>query len=78
VTAVLPDYPPVLFRHRGKVYRVVKSDGPERIEQEWWHAEGLFRDYYCVEDEAGARYWLFRAGPCMGGSPQWFIHGYFA
>jgi protein ImuB len=78
VTAVLPDYPPMLFRHKGKIYTITKSDGPERIEQEWWLEDGLYRDYYCVEDENGARYWLFRSGPYDAGKPEWFIHGYFA
>lgn len=78
VTALLPDYPPMLFRYKGSVYKVVKSDGPERIEQEWWLADGLYRDYYCIEDENGARYWLFRSGPYDKGKPQWFIHGFFA
>ena len=78
VTAVLPDYPPMHFRYKGKMYAVAKSDGPERIEQEWWHSDGLYRDYYCVEDELGARYWLFRSGPYAAGRPEWFIHGFFA
>ena len=78
VTALLPDYPPMLFRYKGKLYTVAKSDGPERIEQEWWLSGGLYRDYYCVEDENGARYWLFRSGPYDTGSPKWFIHGFFA
>ena len=78
VTAVLPDYPPILFRYKGKLYHVAKSDGPERIEQEWWRSNGLFRDYYSVEDETGARYWLFRSGPYDTDKPEWFIHGFFA
>lgn len=78
VTAVLPDYPPLLFRHKGTRYTVVKADGPERIEQEWWLSDGLYRDYYVVEDENGARYWVFRSGPYDGDQPKWFLHGYFA
>lgn len=78
VTAVLPDYPPMLFRYKGKAHTVSKSDGPERIEQEWWLNDGLYRDYYCVEDENGSRYWLFRSGPYAAGPPKWFIHGFFA
>lgn len=78
VTAVLPDYPPMLFRHKGTRYTVVKADGPERIEQEWWLSDGLYRDYYVVEDQDGARYWLFRSGPYDGDQPKWFLHGYFA
>jgi protein ImuB len=78
VTAVLPDNPPILFRHKGTLYNVTKADGPERIEQEWWITDGLYRDYYCVEDEHGARYWLFRSGPYGGDQPKWFLHGFFA
>lgn len=78
VSAVLPDYPPMLFRHKGKLCKVAKADGPERIEQEWWLSEGLYRDYYVIEDENGARFWMFRAGPYDGEQPKWFIHGFFA
>lgn len=78
VTAVLPDYPPMLFRHKGTVYTVAKADGPERIEQEWWLSDGLYRDYYCIEDKKGARYWVFRSGPYDGQHPKWFLHGFFA
>lgn len=78
VTAVLPDNPPIQFRYKNKLHVVAKSDGPERIEQEWWLADGLYRDYYCVEDQSGARYWLFRSGPYVKGQTEWFIHGFFA
>ena len=57
----------------------MKADGPERIEQEWWLSKGQHRDYYCVEDEDGNRYWLFRSGHYEGTNTyQWFIHGFFA
>lgn len=78
VMVPLPDYPPVLFRHHKKVYKLVKADGPERIEQEWWISSGQPRDYYKVEDENGARYWLFRSGYYGHGDPKWFLHGFFA
>lgn len=78
VSAAMPDYPPMLFRYKGVLHKVVRSEGPERIEQEWWIQEGLFRDYYCVEDEEGSRYWLFRSGPYDTHKPEWFIHGFFA
>lgn len=78
VMVPLPDYPPILFTHKGKVYKLVKADGPERIEQEWWLADGQPRDYYRVEDEKGARYWLFRSGHYADGEVQWFLHGFFA
>ncbi len=78
VTAPIPDYPPMVFRHDGKVHRITKADGPERIEQEWWLQQGEHRDYYRVEDEAGRRYWLFRLGHYNDKSYQWYIHGFFA
>lgn len=79
VTAPIPDYPPMLFRYKGKLHKVSKADGPERIEQEWWLQDGQHRDYYCVEDEEGCRYWLFRSGHYTADrSWKWFIHGFFA
>ncbi|WP_184546176.1 Y-family DNA polymerase [Mucilaginibacter sp. FT3.2] len=79
VSAPVPDYPPMLFRYKGRVHHIKKSDGPERIEREWWLESGQHRDYYNVEDEDGQRYWLFRLGHYAGGqSDQWFIHGFFA
>lgn len=79
VTAPIPDYPPMLFRHKGKLHKIIKADGPERIEQEWWLQEGEHRDYYYVEDEEGARFWLFRSGHYTGDrSHRWFLHGLFA
>ena len=79
VTAPIPDYPPMLFRYKGRLHTIKKADGPERIEQEWWLDEGQHRDYYCVEDEAGSRYWVFRSGHYTEEkSYQWFIHGFFA
>ncbi|MDF3078621.1 MAG: polymerase family protein [Sphingobacteriaceae bacterium] len=79
VTALIPDYPPMLFIYKGEKHQIAKADGPERIEREWWLDEGEHRDYYQVEDEAGRRYWLFRSGHYSGDhSKQWFIHGFFA
>lgn len=77
VMVVLPDYPPMHFRYKNEVLRIVRADGPERIEQEWWLQSGPPRDYYRVEDESGARYWLFRLGLYGDRKPQWFLHGFF-
>lgn len=82
VTAPVPDYPPTVFRHKGKVHYIDKSEGPERIEQEWWLQQGLHRDYYTLEDQDGRRYWVFRLGPYSeeeeAERPEWFLHGFFA
>jgi protein ImuB len=77
--APVPDDPPVLFRRRGKAFRVRAADGPERLEGEWWLKDEPPRDYYQVEDEEGRRYWLYRQGLYEPGSPpRWFLHGVFA
>ncbi len=78
VTSPIPDYPPMLFRYQGKLHRIIKADGPERIEQEWWLQQGQHRDYYRVENEEGQRYWLFRLGHYNDKTYQWFMHGFFA
>jgi protein ImuB len=79
VTAPIPDYPPMNFRYKGTLHKIIKADGPERIEQEWWLQQGQHRDYYYVEDEQGHRYWLFRLGHYDTTKLyQWFIHGFFA
>jgi protein ImuB len=78
VTAPIPDYPPMLFRYKGKLHKIIKADGPERIEQEWWLQQGQHRDYYRVEDEEGHRYWLFRLGHYHDETHQWYLHGFFA
>ena len=79
VAAPIPDYPPMLFRYKEKVHKIIKADGPERIEQEWWIQEGEHRDYFAVEDDEGCRYWLFREGHYDDeGKAKWWLHGVFA
>jgi protein ImuB len=81
--ALLPDHPPVTFIWRGIRRRVKRADGPERIFGEWWRRDAeliAVRDYFQVEDEAGERYWIYRAGDgedLMTGSHRWFLHGIF-
>jgi protein ImuB len=85
VIAVTPDDPPSQFRWRGQLRRVRRAEGPERIGEEWWRREDVeevsvrhVRDYYRVEDQSGARFWLFRAGLyAPGETPQWWMHGLF-
>jgi len=81
--ALLPDHPPVSFTWRGVHRRVKRADGPERVFGEWWRRDReLFavRDYFRLEDEAGERFWVFRAGDgehAETGSHRWFLHGIF-
>ncbi len=82
--ALLPDHPPVSFVWRGMRRRVRRADGPERIFGEWWKRDAemiAVRDYFRVEDDAGERFWIFRAGngeDADSGSHDWFLHGIFA
>ncbi|MGI9169805.1 MAG: Y-family DNA polymerase, partial [Caulobacteraceae bacterium] len=77
--APVPDDPPIFFRWRGAGHKVRRAEGPERLAGEWWRpASGRTRDYYRVEDQAGMRFWLFRAG--LHGEdppPRWWMHGLF-
>jgi len=83
IMALLPDGAPLRFQWRGRAYRVAAADGPERVYGEWWRHAGerdAVRDYFQVEDEAGARFWLYRSGdgedPATG-DLSWHMHGLF-
>jgi protein ImuB len=77
--APVPDSPPLLFRWRRTTHRIRRADGPERLAAEWWRESTADRDYYCVEDDAGCRFWLFRQGRYGADPPpRWFVHGIFA
>jgi protein ImuB len=81
--ALLPDHPPVNFTWRGIRHPIRRADGPERVFGEWWRRDkelAAVRDYYAVEDDAGERFWIYRAGDgehLETGSQAWFIHGIF-
>ncbi|MCG6112259.1 MAG: DNA polymerase Y family protein, partial [Paracoccus sp.] len=81
--ALLPDHPPRWILWRGVRRHVQCADGPERIFGEWWKRDAeaqAVRDYFRIEDEAGARYWIFRQGDGEDratGSHRWFLHGMF-
>ncbi|MDI1280898.1 DNA polymerase Y family protein [Brevundimonas sp.] len=89
--AELPDGAPARFTWRRVSRRVRRADGPERLSPEWWRPrpddrQARTRDYYCVEDDGGHRYWLFReglygreyAGHDDERAPSWWMHGMFA
>jgi protein ImuB len=81
VVAELPDAPPRRFTWRGRTHSLVSGDGPERIYGEWWkhrREREAMRDYFRVEDEKGARFWLFRRGDGEDprtGDLSWWIQG---
>lgn len=54
-------------------HQVVKTTRAERIETAWWQDAGFVRrDYFQMETQTGARFWLFRDS--VG---EWFLHGVF-
>jgi len=83
VMALMPDQPPRRFEWRGRTYKVVAGDGPERVHGEWWRRDAevwAVRDYYRVEDEEGGRFWVFRRGDGFEdetGDLSWWMHGVF-
>ena len=80
VLSEVPDGPPRRLRWHGALHEIARAEGPERIAPEWWRdPETPVRDYYRVEDAAGHRFWVFRAG--LHGeevAPRWFVQGVFA
>ena len=85
VIAEIPEGPPARFTWRRVERRVQRAQGPQRIAPEWWGEIGTqkksrTRDYYRIEDEEGAGYWVFRAGlyGAEEGAPAWFVHGLYA
>jgi len=54
-------------------YAIRSVTGPERIESGWWREHDQRRDYYVVEVETGARYWIFEDLI----TKRWFVHGSF-
>lgn len=82
VMAEVPDGPPIRFRWRRALHSVAFAAGPERIAMEWWRSQKpqATRDYFRVEDEGGARFWVYRSG--LYGreteQPNWYLHGLFA
>jgi protein ImuB len=87
----LPDGAPARFTWRRVPRRVTRAEGPERLAPEWWRtARARTRDYYCLEDAEGARYWVFREGlygrdytgdpdrAAEERAPTWWMHGVLA
>jgi protein ImuB len=74
VLSIVPDGPPLRFRFRGEDHEVARFWGPERIETGWWRHRPVWRDYYRVETQTGAWFWLFRRRD----DGRWRLHGEFA
>ncbi|WP_407652567.1 DNA polymerase Y family protein [Aporhodopirellula aestuarii] len=74
---------PSRFRIRGRVEKVHKHWGPERIETRWWRGALIRRDYFRIELENGARLWIYYdlgdgTGRVIAEDKRWYLHGRFA
>ena len=81
----VPDGAPVSFQWSRMRHRVVKSEGPERIAEEWWMKDKTddkdkpSRDYFRIEDDQGYRFWIYREGLYGYDEKQsWYMHGMLA
>jgi len=72
VWSIVPDGPPVRLRWRNADCRIVRCEGPERLETGWWREGPVSRDYFRIDTEDGQRLWLFRSA-----DDAWFVHGEF-
>ena len=52
---------------------VAASQGPERIQTQWWHESAVHRDYFRVTSKQGSEFWIFQELT----SKDWFLHGLF-
>ncbi|MBT3223170.1 MAG: DNA polymerase Y family protein [Proteobacteria bacterium] len=50
--------------------RIKHSNGPERLQGEWWKSNGFNRDYWAIEVFHGTA-WVFHE------NRRWFLHGWF-
>lgn len=61
------------IRWNGRRYQIAHHTEPERIATAWWQDRGTVRrDYYRVDTQSGARFWIFRDR-----DKRWFLHGVF-
>lgn len=61
-----------------RVYTIRQSWGPERIETGWWQGPQVRRDYYRVELDGGAWWWIYRELGRSGAAAIWKCHGQFS
>ena len=78
IAEIIPGKWPVRIRVGHQLHRIVRAEGPERLTPEWWRDQPMpwaARDYYRIEDEQGARFWIFRETRRAEPGERWFLHG---
>jgi protein ImuB len=73
VIASLSEGLPARFKHQQQVFSVVQYWGPERLESGWWRGPSVRRDYFRIETEHGAWWWIYRDMQ----TNLWYLHGVF-
>lgn len=73
VLALASEGLPAKFKYHQQAYNIIQHWGPERLESGWWRGPSVRRDYFRVETEHGAWWWIFRDMH----SNRWFLHGIF-
>lgn len=79
IAEIIPGKWPVRIRVGRQLHRIVRAEGPERLAPEWWRDQPLrwaTRDYYRIESEQGARFWIFREPGRTESGERWFLHGH--
>ena len=75
VSAMLPGQSPVQFRIGHQMHRIVRAEGPGTAHTRMVARRMLpwqTRDYYRIEDDKSARFWIFREMKLA----LWFLHGH--
>ena len=73
VIALAPEGLPAQFRSNQQPHTVIQYWGPERLESGWWRGPSVRRDYFRVETEHGAWWWIYRDMH----TNAWYLHGVF-
>ncbi len=73
VIALAPEGLPAQFKSGPQPYTVLQYWGPERLESGWWKGPSVRRDYFRVETQEGAWWWIYRDMQ----TNQWYLHGVF-
>jgi protein ImuB len=73
VIALDPAGLPAQFKANQQPHNVIQYWGPERLESGWWRGPSMRRDYFRVETEHGAWWWIYRDMQ----TSRWYLHGVF-
>lgn len=65
--------PPLSYRRAGRVERVIRFWGPERLETGWWNGPMRRRDYFRIENDQGQWLWIYHDLR----ENTWHAHGIF-